>query len=107
MKRSQRNTRLLENIAEISHMLMASNEFSQQFTRGNDDPDSVEVRFAAIDAALAFDAVETRTLSRPPFDGFGINYDWMDATERYVQLVSAQGGDGKYSELARQAIVAR
>lgn len=82
MKRNTRNTKLLENIAEISHMLMSSNQFRTSFYNG-DEVDSVTVRFEAIDAALAFDRAESRLLRTHET----MNYDWMLATECFVKLV--------------------
>lgn len=104
MKRGVRNTKFLENLVEVSHMLLSDNRFQQSFCNG-DDCDSVAMRFAAIDAALAFDSVETNVLKKADRD-FANNYDWLHATGRFVELVidKGNGTESRNRKLAKQAI---
>jgi hypothetical protein len=95
MKRTGKNQRFLENLAEVSHLIMTQPQFTHQ--------DSVRVRDIAIDAALIFDRVETATLKRA---SDAANYEWMSATEDFAQIV-AQNGGGNAKELtswAKEAI---
>ena len=73
----------LENIAEICFQLMSNNSYLQQFMNGDDGPDSVEVRSAAINAALAFDQVESAALRKAEN---AWNYEWYYAVDAFVLM---------------------
>lgn len=95
MQRNQKNTWLLENIAEISYQLLSDTAFNRE------DVDSIDIRFQAIDAALVFHEEEAKALRRATEDERA-NYDWYKAVIAYRERISS-APDATQAEMAKRA----
>lgn len=95
MQRNQKNTWLLENIAEIGYQLLSDPTFNRE------DVDSIDVRFQAIDAALVFHEEEAKALHRATEDERA-NYDWYRAVNAYRERISSTPAATK-TEMAKHA----
>lgn len=91
MKRTQRNTKQLENIAEICCQILSHKDL-ETFAKTNHMEDSTDQRFFAIDAALIFDRMEAAFLKAGENDW---NYEWYDAIENYVSGIFAENKTGQ------------